>query len=188
MASEKRKTFSQSLGASWQWAVQRACAITKVRATAIVSQRQACDFSGSKCCLTSLDSYSCHHWSSSQLHNRIRRDRFTKETVSDPEATVEALSCSWMGPGMLAGGRDMWGSIERFPSISKVVVPWASVLPWDTGRETGRQQLTSMLPTKGAACPFDSCTHMSKLGHEAASVPSHRPRHPSGVRYLLSYS
>lgn len=39
----------------------------------------------------------------------IGKDRFTKKTVSDPEATEKALSCSWVGPGMLAGGRDWLG-------------------------------------------------------------------------------
>lgn len=58
-----------------------------------LSQRQPCDFSGSKCGVASLDSSFRHHWNSFQLHKTCR-DRFTKD--SDPEATG--------GSGLLLGG------------------------------------------------------------------------------------
>lgn len=93
----KKASLTQSLGASWQWVAQKTCLITEVRATAITSQRQPCAFSGPESGLASLDSRSWHYWNSSQLHyDPTRKDRFTKKTVSDPEAAE--------GSEMLLGG------------------------------------------------------------------------------------
>lgn len=74
-----------------------------------LSQRQPCDFSGSRCGFASLDSSPRHHWNSFQLHKTCR-DRFTKETVSDPEASVEALGCSWVEPGTMVEGAGWVGT------------------------------------------------------------------------------
>lgn len=146
-----------------------------------LSQRQPCDFSGSKCGFASLDSSSGHHWNSFQLHKTCR-DRFTKGLRPRGHCGGSGLL---LGGACIAGGGTGW-VIPAFLKLGFQAgvsgLPWGTP-PFQAGRQTTAHKHAA---DNGAVCPCDYGTHMSRLGCEPGSVPSHR--HPTNEHCLPSYS
>lgn len=95
-----------------------------------------------------------------------------------------ALSCFWVGPGMLASGRDWLGQNRR---VRQHFISWGiggpctarghTILP---GRETGKQQLTSLLQTKVQLAPLmTALTCQGWDSTQAQAQTSHTAYHPT---------
>lgn len=143
-----------------------------------LSQRQPCDFSGSKCGFASLDSSSRHHWNSFQLHKTCR-DRFTKGLRPRGHCGGSGLL---LGGAWISGGGTGW----VIPAFLKLgFQEGVSGLPWGTPpfQAGDKQRLTSMLQTRVQLVP--AITALTCQGLQAVSLGH---RHPTNEHCLPSYS